>query len=134
MEAFVVVLAARGCHMLVGGCLQRTAAAGAAWRLSFRCGTSLEDGACGIDNMGRLGLQLTAAGCSTSLELLRCRTSSEDGASDIFGFLARRWRSFTRVMQRDEVGVKRRLDCLMGTLGGGATLSTILMATQETDL
>ena len=134
MEAFVVVVAARGCHMLIGSCLQRTAAAGAASRLPVWCGTALEDGVCGIDNMGRLGLQRTAAGCSTSLELLRCRTSSEDGTSDIFGFLAQRWRSFTRVMQRDEVVVRRRLDCSMGTLGGGATLSTILMATQETDL
>ena len=39
-----------------------------------------------------------------------------------------------RVMQRDEVGVRRRLGYSMETLGGRATLSTILMATQETDL
>jgi len=83
VEAFIVVLAARGCHMLVGGCLQRTAVAGAAWRLLVRCGIVLEDGTCGIDNMGRLGLQRTAAAGTAWRLSVRCGTLFEDGACGI---------------------------------------------------
>uniref|UniRef100_K3XQX5 Uncharacterized protein n=1 Tax=Setaria italica TaxID=4555 RepID=K3XQX5_SETIT len=59
------MVAARGCCMVVGfGCLQRSAAADVAWQRSVRCGTASEDGACGNDNVGRLGLQRIAAVCS----------------------------------------------------------------------
>ena len=44
------------------GYLQRIAAAGDAWQLSVRRGTTSKDGACGIDTRGQLGLQRTAAG------------------------------------------------------------------------
>jgi len=45
----------------VPGCLQRTAAAGVAWQLTVWCGTASEDGARGIDTVGRLGLQRTVS-------------------------------------------------------------------------
>ena len=44
------------------GGLQRIAAAGVAWQLSVRHGTTSKDGACGIDTRGQLGLQRIAAG------------------------------------------------------------------------
>ena len=71
-RAYVVVFAAmvavEGCRMIVDcGCLQRTAAAGVAWQRSVWCGTASEDGTCGIDIVGRLGLQRTIAGRSAGL-------------------------------------------------------------------
>ena len=64
----MVMVAAGGCRIVVGcSCLQRTAAAGVAWQRSVRRGTASEDGACGIDIMGRLGLQRAVAGCSAWL-------------------------------------------------------------------
>ena len=58
------------------GCWQRTVAAGVARQLSVRCGTTLGDGACGIDIVRRLGLQRIAAGGSTRLDysgVIHCR-------------------------------------------------------------
>jgi hypothetical protein len=63
----VVLMAARVVIWLPVGCLQRTAAASVAWQRSMRRGTALEDGACGNNIVGRLGLQRTAAGCSAWL-------------------------------------------------------------------
>jgi hypothetical protein len=64
-----VLPAASGRRMGVGfGCLQRTAAAGVAWKLLVRCGTASEDSACSNDIMGELGLQRTTAGCSASFD------------------------------------------------------------------
>ena len=66
--AFVALVVVGGCHMFVGwGCLQWTAAADVVWQLSVWRGTASKDGACGIDIMGRLGLQMTAAVCSAWL-------------------------------------------------------------------
>ena len=74
--------------MLVGfGCLQRAVATGTAQRLSVRCGTMSEGGACGNNNVGQLGLQRIAAGGSAMLQLLRHGSSSKDGASDNSGLL-----------------------------------------------
>jgi hypothetical protein len=64
----MVMVAAGGWCMFVScGCLQRTVAAGVVWQRSVRCGTASEDGTCGINIVGRVGLQRTMAGRSARL-------------------------------------------------------------------
>ena len=108
MEAFVIVVAAS-----------------AAWRLSVRCGTTLEDGVCGIDNMGRLGLQRTAAGCSALLGdsgVVHRRMAAQ--ATTWLASMATV--AATWVAQRDVVARRAWFGCLMGILEHGATLLIIL--------
>ena len=110
-----------GCHMDVGsGCLQRTAVVDIAWQLSVRRGTASVGGACGTIIVGQLGLQRTAAGCSTLLGnsgVVHRRMAAQ--ATTWLASMAAV--ATTWVAQHDAVVWRACFGCLMGILEHGAT-------------
>ena len=119
-------VAAGGCHLDVGfGRLQRAATAGVASQLSVWCGTTSVGGACSTNIKGLLGLQRTAAGCSTLFDdsgvVHRRKTAQVTTwlASVVAAAIA--W-----VAQRDVVVRRARFGCLTGILQHGAILFIIL--------
>jgi hypothetical protein len=133
-EAIVVLVAARGCCMVVDWLL---AVDRGDWRCSATVSAAWDcvGGWCLRQrHRGMIRLAADHGGLLSLVGATWCGTASEDCSSDFIGLLLWwRWLG-ARMKQRGEVDLRRRLGCLVKILGSGASLLTTLTVILETDL